>query len=247
MIAIRRFLSEDEWIEAVVDDFIDALEDAERSGRRPAFCLAGGSTPAPAYRAVARALAGRPPSPIGPAILVIGDERLRPSEPGQLNETMIRDSFSAAGPAVEILGWDIRSGADAAIRGMAEALGRVAAARGAPAGSPIFDACFLGLGSDGHTAGIFSASPVRTDADPIGGDSYPGLAGAGAIATTAPAEPRERVSLTIGALSSTRRSRFLVRAAGKEDALRRLASGDPTCPAVLCASGDGRAEAFALA
>jgi len=135
---------------------------------------------------------------------------------------MIRDAFSAAlgAGAVEILGWSLESSPAAALERMAEALGRPRAG-----GAPLFDACYLGLGADGHTAGVFPGQAA------IAATSV-------AVECLAPAEPRERVSLSLPTLASARRTRFIIRAAGKEDALRRLVAGDRSCPAVLAAAID---------
>jgi len=222
MLAIRSYADDGAWIRAVVDDFLDAIDGAETAGRRPLLCLAGGSTPASAYRAVSAALAARQASPLGPAILVVGDERANPRVPGERNETMIRDAFSAAlgAGAVEILGWNLESGPAGAMERMAEALGRLR-----NGGAPLFDACYLGLGADGHTAGVFPGQAAIAAASV-------------AVECLAPAEPRERVSLSLPTLASSRRTRFIVRAAGKGDALRRLVAGDRSCPAVLAAARD---------
>ena len=229
MVEIRRFTDEDAWIEAIVADFTLAVGVAAREGRRPVFCLAGGSTPAPAYRAMAIALAGLAPSRLGPAVLVVGDERLSPRQPGERNETMIRGAFSRAieAGAAELLGWAIEAGEREAIDRMASDYSRLGAEGGTAAGGRVFDACYLGLGADGHCAGLFPG---------------PGKAATGiATASIAPSEPRQRVSLTAEALASSLRTRYLLRSAGKESALLRLASGDASCPAVLAASADARA------
>jgi 6-phosphogluconolactonase len=225
MIALRGFDDAGAWTRAVVEDFIDALESAYTAGRSPLFCLAGGTTPTPAYRAISAALVARPASPHGPARLVVGDERSSPRSPGDRNESMIRDAFSAAlaAGAVEIVGWSVESGRAAAIERMTEFVERLRNAPGVLPGEPLFDACYLGLGPDGHTAGIFTGQTT--------------VAGATvAVACLAPSEPRERVSLSLSTLASTRRTRFIVRSAGKEDALRRLAGGDRSSPAVLAAA-----------
>ena len=232
MVEIRRFTNEDAWIEAIVADFTMAVGAAALEGRRPVFCLAGGSTPAPAYRAMAAALTERVPSMLWPAMLVVGDERLRPRQPGERNETMIRGAFSLAieAGAAELLGWAIEKGEREAIDRMTADYARLGQGGGTAAGGRVFDACYLGLGADRHCAGLFPGS----------GAAATGTATAG----VAPSEPRERVSLTAATLASSRRTRYLLRLAGKEAALLRLASGDATSPAVLAASAD--AKAFVL-
>ena len=102
----------------------------------------------------------------------------------------------------------------------------------ASSGRLLFDLCYLGLGSDGHTAGLFPGMPGLDD---------PGLC----IRGLAPLPPRQRVSLGFSALASTERTRFILSAAGKEAALEKLRHGDPGCPAVRAATVD--TIAFVLA
>ncbi|PKL09070.1 MAG: hypothetical protein CVV51_05710 [Spirochaetae bacterium HGW-Spirochaetae-7] len=232
MVKIVRFADEVAWLEAIVADFTLAVDAAARQARRPVFCLAGGSTPAPAYRAMAAVLARRAPSPCGPATLVVGDERLEPRHRGERNETMIREAFSPAIDvgAAELVGWKTDGGEREAVDSMAAFYARLVAEARAVSGSRVFDTCYLGLGADGHCAGLFPGQGVVAD-DP-------------ATVSLAPAEPRQRVTLTVSALASSLRTRYLLRSAGKEDALLRLASGDASSPAVLAASGD--AMAFVL-
>jgi len=231
MIAIRRFDEEAAWIAALIDDMLGAVLSAESENRRAVICLAGGSTPRPVYTAASAALAASPALRAGPVALVIGDERAEPRSPSERNETMIRAAFSAAvgAGAAEIVGWSLEGGPDGAVAAMAAAMRRLRAAR--PVGSPSFDRCYLGLGADGHTAGVFPGTPAA-------------LSSAVAVACLALEEPRARVSLSLPTLASTRGTRFIVRAAGKEGALRRLAAGDPGCPAVAAAAPD--AVAFVL-
>jgi 6-phosphogluconolactonase len=87
----------------------------------------------------------------------------------------------------------------------------------------LFDICYLGLGADGHTAGLFPGMPGLTDE---------GLC----VRGLAPTPPRQRVSLGFPALRSARQTRFLVSATGKKAALDRLRAGDSSCPAVMAAT-----------
>lgn len=97
---------------------------------------------------------------------------------------------------------------------------------------PLFDLCYLGMGADGHTAGLFPGMPGLDD---------PGFC----VRGLAPQPPRQRVSLGLPALTSSGRTRFLLGAAGKEAALEKLRKGDPSCPVVRAATAD--AIAFVLA
>lgn len=238
MIELRRYAYEDAWIKALVDDFSDALARIAggdpAAGRRPSLrlCLAGGSTPAPAYRAMAPVLsAWLDEDGSRSALLVPGDERDLPPGSDLRNDRMIELAWESAlsSGRARLLRWGHGEAEPAA---MASALAaELGPSEGAAAPGPSFDLCYLGLGADGHAAGLFSGSFQRGE-------------GAPAIRTRAPAFPFERISLSPRLLGSARATRFIVRAEGKEEALGRLASADPACPAVL-AAGDG-AVAFIL-
>jgi 6-phosphogluconolactonase/glucosamine-6-phosphate isomerase/deaminase len=256
MIDIRLFRGQENWIRGITEDFVQAVA-AIPEARPPRLCLAGGQTPEPIYGALSRLMAaGR--AGRTPAILVPGDERVpgdglvsvaeRVSGDGWgsigdtsfLNETMLRRSFAQAmnaGVAV-LYSWFAEdadgvaggSGIDPA-QSMILAMEAGLKSLAAP-GQFLFDLCYLGLGADGHTAGLFPGS-IRP------GD--PGLC----VRGLAPTPPRQRVSLGYPALLSSRRTRFLINAKGKDDALARLQAGDPSCPAVMAATPD--TVAFVLA
>ena len=242
MIDIRVFYDTKNWIQAISEDFIQTM-DIVRDLRQPRLCLAGGQTPEPVYRAISQLMI-KDRAGLRPAILVPGDERVPSGNPDDLNETMLSRSFAPAlesGSAI-LYSWfekdtkpliadkghnRVAEISQAMIRTMEQRLGCLVSS-----GQPLFDLCYLGLGADCHTAGLF-----------------PGMPGLKAtqlcISGLAPTPPRQRVSLGFLALTSSARTRFIVRAAGKEAALKRLASGDQTCPAVLAASEN--AIAFVLA
>lgn len=233
MIELRRYIDEAAWIKAIADDFADELTRAGRDGgpaagprRALRLCLAGGSTPEPAYRAMAPVLSawlGEDGS--RSALLVPGDERDLPPGSDLRNDRMIEDAWSAAlaSGRARLLRW---GHGEAEPADMASALAaELGPGVGAAAPRRYFDLCYLGLGADGHTAGLFP------------GAFEPG-AEARAIRTRAPAFPFERLSLSPRLLGSARATRFIARAAGKEEALKRLVEADSACPASL-AAGDG--------
>jgi 6-phosphogluconolactonase len=94
---------------------------------------------------------------------------------------------------------------------------------------PTFDLVLLGVGADGHTASLF-----------------PGAAALGefrrwVVATTAPVEPHERLTLTVPALTHGRSIFVLATGSAKADAVRcgLGATSDPRCPVSFMATTGG--------
>lgn len=238
MIAIRRFASEEAWLAAIEADFLDTLRAAAHGS--VALCLAGGTTPAPAYRRLAaillRYLPIRENLSCGPlALLVVGDERDGSVEKRYRNDETIKAAWSealAAGRAA-LIPWE-RSPAEPAA--MERRLAELAASR--PVGRSLFDLCYLGLGADGHTAGLFPGDLPKIEA--------PDTVTPAALTSRgrAPDYPFERLSLSSATLRCSGKTRYLVRSQGKETALAALEAGDPSCPAVRAAAPD--ALAFVL-
>ncbi len=239
MIEIRRFAGEEAWLAAIESDFLETLRDAAPG--TVALCLAGGTTPLPAYKRLAAALlrdfsARAHPKPSLPRfLLVVGDERDGPVERRYRNDETLKASWSEALEAglAALISWD-RSPAEPLA--MERRLAELASSR--PAGRPLFELCYLGLGADGHTAGLFPGDPS------IAGATDAMSPAALALRGRAPDYPYERLSLSFAALRSSGRTRYLVRSAGKAAALAALESGDPFCHAVRAASAD--ALAFVL-
>ena len=84
-----------------------------------------------------------------------------------------------------------------------------------------FDAVILGMGSDGHTASIFPDDPALSRALDPATDSR-------CVATRAPDEPHERLTLTLNTLLQSRWIALHVTGAAKWATLRKAVdSGDP--------------------
>ncbi|MCE1196565.1 6-phosphogluconolactonase, partial [bacterium] len=95
---------------------------------------------------------------------------------------------------------------------------------------PVFDLAILGMGADGHTAGLFSMDQVRAS-------EAPGIL---TLATQAPSPPRDRMTIGAALLRRSRSVVVLLRGGAKADALRAALEGRP-CPA---ASVAGRNAAY---
>jgi len=86
---------------------------------------------------------------------------------------------------------------------------------------PRFNLTILGLGDDGHTASIFPGSVSSEDKKWV-------------VATQARTEPKQRLTLTLPALSNSERVFFIVTGSEKANALARTLSNDievQDCPA----------------
>lgn len=199
---ILRYRTEDEWIEAARTAFRGAASAAEcRGSDTLRLCLAGGRTPEPVYRALARIpLRGQRVE------LWLGDERQVDAGSPDRNGGLILRAFRDClwDPAPDFLLWPEGPAA--------EACGAVEA-RLAGLDEPFFDLSFLGVGEDGHTAGIFPGGPEAEEETRL------------AVPSRAPAEPRARMTLSPRALASTRKLLYLLRGPAKLGLAERLSAG----------------------
>lgn len=207
---VLRFSEQEAWEKAFVEIFLRALEGAARAGR-PAFhaVLAGGSTPGPLYRSLASSAEAARATALLPVHLWIGDERSVPASDPRRNGGMVARSLAAASrwPRPPVLHLWPEGEREAACSGYAAELS-------AWLGPALrFDLCVLGMGADGHTAGLFTLDQVGA------------AGGALALATEAPGEPRLRVTLGPAVLGASRR--IVVALSGREKApmLGALLSG----------------------
>lgn len=199
---VLRFRTESEWIEAALRAFRHAARAARDAGVLR-LCLAGGRTPESVYRA----LAGVPLRGLR-VELWPGDEReVDPDSPDR-NGGLVLRTFRECGwdppPVVRL--WPAAPAAEAC-REMEARL------RNLP--EPFFGLSFLGVGEDGHTAGVFPGGRELREVERL------------ALPSRAPSEPRSRMTLSPRALASTRGLRFLLRGPAKLATAERLARDLP--------------------
>jgi len=177
------------------------LELALAQRERVLLALAGGTTPAAAYR-----LLGQQQLAWNRVDVLLGDERWVGPEDPSSNARMLHETLLAQGPARQAVFHPVPTERDtplASAEAFEQTLRRLCA--GDP---PVLDLILLGLGDDGHTASLF-----------------PGSAAAGVsdrAVAVGEGKGLERITLTAPVLSAARQVVILVSGAAKQEALRRL-------------------------
>lgn len=192
-----------DWLRRALAHVRAAKTDALK--RRGVFhiVLAGGTTPARVYAALANEAHDWPRWQIW-----FGDERCLPPDHPERNSRMARETWldRVGLPPANVHVIPAELGPDAAAAAYAREL----------AGVGDFDLVLLGLGEDGHTASLF---PGREWGNGAGAaDVLPVL--------DAPKPPPERVSLSAMRLSQARRVLFLVTGRAKQQAVAAWRRGE---------------------
>jgi 6-phosphogluconolactonase len=180
---------------------------AERD--RAQIALAGGSTPAAAYR-----LLGAEHLPWERVDVLLGDERWVPEDDPASNALLLRHSLLAETPGAQARFHPVPTGQEspeASAAAFTALLSQLC-----PGDPPVFDLILLGLGDDGHTASLFPGTAAISVTD--------------RSVTVSEGKGLPRVTLTAPVLSAARQVVFLVSGTGKRQALQRLL--DPAEPAV---------------
>jgi 6-phosphogluconolactonase len=202
------YTSDDVWLRAASEFIFSGLSEArevrnarEAPQRSLHLCLAGGATPKPIYEALVRDPRSVEISDARSIHLWVGDEREAEPGSGFRNSEMIAAAFKYSPTAFVLHQWPPGRRALAA-RTYEEELSTFASER-VRANQPIFDLTILGMGEDGHTAGLFSLDDFQSPADSLKRATI--LPNSLVMLTEAPQEPKSRMTLAPEILRSSRR------------------------------------------
>jgi 6-phosphogluconolactonase len=188
--------------------------------RPSAIMLSGGTTPLPAYRALARG----PLAHDDRLHILFTDERYVPSDSDASNYYQSRALLEAlALPPESLLRVHTELDLEDAAADYEQQLSALLSS-GVHVGLGL-----LGLGANGHTASLFNA------------DDLARARGHYAIAVHRP-DGMSAVSVTPELLATVREPLFVVAGPGKQDAIRALMAGDPDLPAWRAVQGCAEVE-----
>ncbi|MCS7063309.1 MAG: 6-phosphogluconolactonase [Methylacidiphilales bacterium] len=173
------------------------------------IALAGGSTPAPFYRALNQC----DTLPWSQIHWWIGDERTVPPDHPDSNEKMIRSTLGHARPNFHLHSWHLDSDLVKAAEKMHALLTQTI---GTP---PVFDLILLGLGNDGHTASLFPNTNALQERHRY------------AVSNPVPQLKTQRWTFTYPVLEAAKEIWFLVQGTSKTEMVHKLLARDHNIPA----------------
>jgi 6-phosphogluconolactonase len=208
---VRRFVAE-QWADGVAEAIAATLREAIAARGLATLMLAGGSTPAPVYRAL-----------VGKDVdwsrvhFFWGDERDVPPDDAESNFRMARETLleplgiGAQDARVHRIPTEETPDADADLY---EQNLRFFFKLG-PGERPHFDLILLGMGEDGHTASLFPGTAAVEEKKRL------------VVANPVPALQQTRITVTFPLINAARAIFVLVRGAGKAERLRAVLEGPP--------------------
>jgi 6-phosphogluconolactonase len=211
---VRLFSDLEALSRAAAEEVVAAARAAVAERGRFAIALAGGRTPKELYRLLAGPY--REQMPWAQTWVFWGDERYVPHDHPHSNCRMAREAMLDHVPVPPEQLFPMPT-ADAAPSEAARAYEAVLRQLWARWGQPVregadpfpalFDLVLLGMGADGHTASLFPGTSAVSERERW------------AMAVEAPAEPPQRLTLTLPLLAGARRLLFLVGGADKREKL----------------------------
>ena len=220
---IETFADKDSWADACAGRLAGALGEGLSEQGRAMFAGAGGSTPSPIYRRLART-----DLDWSRVAVTLVDERHVPESSPDSNARLMRETL-LTGKAAAARFIPLHHAAVTVDRAAAMAA-KALQVEGK------LDAVLLGMGEDGHICSMFPGSPtlktlLTTALEPAVFGVPPGRDGM--------APPQERISLNIPYLARARRVVLALTGAKKRAVFEAEATGDPAVQpiAALIASG----------
>jgi len=214
-LTIAEFATHDALMQAAAERMTEALNDAVAERGAACIALSGGSTPSPAYRALAGMQLDW-----AKVTLALVDERYVPPDDPASNEGLVRRELKAA----------IDAGAQVAPMYAPPNVEQAADQADAIYASLRIDIALMGMGADGHTASWFPGAARLGEAlDLDNPRSVMSLNAAQADGST------ERLTLTRSALTRTGRVLLLITGAEKRARLEAALAGDYAPVAALFA------------
>ena len=202
--------TENELGEEAARRFVEAAQAAVAARGAFSVALAGGSSPAALYQALATP-ARSDLVPWRQVHVFFGDERcVPPSHPESNYGAAWRILHPLPVPPMQVHRMLGEMDPNAAARRYEEGLRAFFGA-----GVPRFDLILLGLGDDGHVASLFPGSPALNERERL------------AVATTSPRGVPRRLTLTLPVLNAARQVIFLVPQADKAGVVRRVLQSRP--------------------
>lgn len=218
MVTLRRFADRDSLEAAAYELLAAEAKKADNS----ALLLSGGNTPQGLYKRIA----AKPFSIHEGCRVMVSDERLVPFDSPESNIGRMLAMLRALGvPAKRVLCVAPEETAEVSAWRYDAALRRYFAAGGT------LRLALLGLGADGHTAGLFSAEDVARGTGHL------------AVSTRRP-DGCEGVTVTMDLLTHAARVVFLAVGSEKVEAVKRLCAGRKTLVAGIVAADHPMAEVW---
>ncbi|VAX02882.1 6-phosphogluconolactonase, eukaryotic type [hydrothermal vent metagenome] len=185
---------------ATAERILDSATQAIETRGQFKLVLAGGTTPAQAYRLLRAADADW-----GKWFIYFGDERCLPADHPERNSVMAGENWLAhmALPAENIFPIPTEEGIDRAVEKYTAIVETALP----------FDLVLLGMGEDGHTASLFPGHPLDALATVV-------------AVHDAPKPPPQRVSLGLAALNAAREVLIIVTGRGKQAAVQCWQAGE---------------------
>ncbi|WP_224364952.1 6-phosphogluconolactonase [Hyalangium versicolor] len=178
----------------------EALRQGLAGGGRASIALSGGKTTGPIYRA----LAGMD-LPWERVDFYFADERCVPPDHPDSNYLLAEQTLLRS----------VKAKPEQVFRMEGERQDREGAAKDYEARlPPVLDVVVLGMGEDGHTASLFPGTAAVEERERR------------VLAVVGPKPPPWRLTLTLPVLNGARKVLFVVAGAGKQEALKRVRSGE---------------------